>query len=671
MNADEECEACKLRLRIEYARLYDWGDLTGLLEEESRNEYDRRMKHSQMIVVAILSELRVTLRQLRDIGLRYDGLAESKSDDKAAYPDIDHRRTPPGSSGRARDIAQPNDGSQSNPVVSGHMNPDDVVLPGQSDTAEADADRQEQIRGLFAVPAEPRTARKNTRGLHHVMKLAHGVRKVGTQPKRFRWVLDKPKFAENLAKIKELVTYLHETVGNDQMQALIESSRETQLGMLALTKSVDQMKALLGAVQLALPARPANASTQSLSGTTLNEDVSSNGAHAANESDSSESRFKKSLAKVIEFSIAVNSIDEKAQKDAELGDKDVSSLVLKEYFDGGSRTLAQLGTNQSVWIEWKSYTPISALPFERGPDRTTLKRVALLAALLKVKDRPEELSVPPCLGYYIDTRKKKFGFVFERPVSNPLTSKIQSLFSLLSSGREAVGIQNRITIAMQLSKCLLYFHSVNWLHKGFRSASVLFVAGDGAKVLGRPYITGFEYARQTQGDSTSTGPPVDSEWAFYTHPDYQALMDRKGFRKTYDIYSFGIVLIELAYWQTIDQIMGFDRPKADSQATAGASRTAGSSQTLEVPRGRKTSSRDSPDDIKRIRSRILDPTEGILDRVEDFMGSKYRDAVSACIDPIKAFEMRDDQNQSDPIVSTVLQQEFIRVVIGALVDIVL
>jgi len=53
----------------------------------------------------------------------------------------------------------------------------------------------------------------------------------------------------------------------------------------------------------------------------------------------------------------------------------------------------------------------------------------------------------------------------------------------------------------------------------------------------------------------------------YRHPLTQGIGfgPRESFRKSFDIYSLGVVLVELAYWRPIDRILGIEKGKAKAK----------------------------------------------------------------------------------------------------------
>ncbi|KAF2763648.1 hypothetical protein EJ03DRAFT_332560 [Teratosphaeria nubilosa] len=268
----------------------------------------------------------------------------------------------------------------------------------------------------------------------------------------------------------------------------------------------------------------------------------------------------------------------------------------------------------------------------------------------------------------MDSRKHRFGFLFEPPAKS--TAEAQSLHSLFR--HRAKRPRQRVHIAVQLSESMLIFHLVDWLHKDMRSANVLFFTREPdsqkGRGLGQAFISGFEFARRSLFDSTTTGS-ISLKWAFYTHPDYLGLK-KEGYNRSYDIYSLGIILFELPYWK---QILACEQ-EADERQTPNESdqQQVGDAELEDEhearnhaygPNGHSRPAKDSLSDIRSIRKRILEGPQQILEHVENVMGLKYRKAVTACIESMTAIGLSEDQNQKDPVAATLMQQEVIRVVI--------
>ena len=78
-----------------------------------------------------------------------------------------------------------------------------------------------------------------------------------------------------------------------------------------------------------------------------------------------------------------------------------------------------------------------------------------------------------------------------------------------------------------------------------------------APQIGTPYLVGFSYARR--GTARSTGSSrADWRKEIYRHPERQAAelgIDPEVYYKPYhDIYSLGVVLLELGLWERLDSL---------------------------------------------------------------------------------------------------------------------
>jgi hypothetical protein len=111
----------------------------------------------------------------------------------------------------------------------------------------------------------------------------------------------------------------------------------------------------------------------------------------------------------------------------------------------------------------------------------------------------------------------------------------------------------------------LYLHSVNWLHKGLRSHNIVFFPvttkyKDGVRTkidYRKPYLSGFDFARPARADEQTEIPGDHGAYNLYRHPHTQGhgFGPRESFRKSFDIYSLGVVMVELAHWATIDKVL--------------------------------------------------------------------------------------------------------------------
>jgi serine/threonine protein kinase len=209
-------------------------------------------------------------------------------------------------------------------------------------------------------------------------------------------------------------------------------------------------------------------------------------------------------------------------------------------------------------------------------------------------------------------------------------------------------LNERIAIAHQLASSLLYFHAVGWLHRALRPDSVIFFREfspfKSASYIkySEPSLTNFDYARPDRdGTNTTTSDTARASkfYDLYRHPDYQGTNAQGKFRKSFDIYSFGILLLEIAAWEPIQALVAMeDYEKATSDQMSSISQQATSTE--------------------------------LLDRLEQGMGPKYRLAVGTCIKGRGALGLDLADDETDVVVGAKIQRSFTEKVLNALEGII-
>ncbi|KAM4055233.1 prion-inhibition and propagation domain-containing protein [Hirsutella rhossiliensis] len=235
-------------------------------------------------------------------------------------------------------------------------------------------------------------------------------------------------------------------------------------------------------------------------------------------------------------------------------------------------------TQTRVWIEWKDYDGAGAYPDSLSKE-DIVDRVRKLASLLHHSPKPDAFRTPHCLGYFdkadpdvaeddVDVLDKRLGLIFERPNGDELDGALPpvSLHDILQDTTiRKPRVTERVKLAHALSNCLLYLHAVNWLHKGLRSHNVLFFRTHAGHVdLHQPYLSGFDFSRPGGSDEMTDVPGDDAEHDLYRHPLTQSnrRSDRERSNKSFDVYSLGVILVELAHWKTVDRVLGIDLRRA-------------------------------------------------------------------------------------------------------------
>ncbi|KAF4884242.1 hypothetical protein CGCF415_v015652 [Colletotrichum fructicola] len=214
----------------------------------------------------------------------------------------------------------------------------------------------------------------------------------------------------------------------------------------------------------------------------------------------------------------------------------------------------------------------------------------------------------PLNSYAWNAEKMQYMFLFDYP-PNTSDRKPKSLKDFIQSRelepKYKLELKQRFFVAQTMAKAIGAFHSDGWLHKSIKSHAVkFFFLPDGRKCdFANPYLTDFEFSRPITGITRLAPQAIDLDNDVYRHPDRHGL-PTTSFSKMHDIYSLGVVLLEIGLWETArymhDVVIKCDR-KGDP-----------SSDCLK------------PQEIK----------EAFLqeaDRLDHRMGKSYREAVVECL----------------------------------------
>jgi hypothetical protein len=208
----------------------------------------------------------------------------------------------------------------------------------------------------------------------------------------------------------------------------------------------------------------------------------------------------------------------------------------------------------SMLVEWRHFSN----DMGESTRLTQLSRIEGLARLLRVGSKPKGLRVPHCLGYIVDDWHPRVGFIFEyssSDSSSPTSPRsLWQSFETLSMPY----LGDRFRLALDLSLTLSLLHTSGWLHKAFRSENVVFYprpneSREDATSIHHPNILGFEHSRPNNPNAFTDLLITDDHVSnLYRHPKgYRPGGER--FSQDFDIYSLGIVLLEIGYWRRISE----------------------------------------------------------------------------------------------------------------------
>ena len=232
------------------------------------------------------------------------------------------------------------------------------------------------------------------------------------------------------------------------------------------------------------------------------------------------------------------------------------------YDPSGSDTHQQGASSkgkQKVLTEWMLYSPL----WENQSEEAKVLKVLTLAELLHYP-KPKSFCVLDCVGIIPSSaaaHHEGFGFVYALPDSWCMdsTHKVTSLGNILQLKNYAITLDDKFRIASSLASSIYELHSADWLHKNVKSSNVLLFAGrhDGSEAIGVPYLIGLRHSRPDgkiwiSDTNLSYESGANDIFALaHVHPNYTPGSAHTRFVKAFDVYSLGIVLLEVAFWQPI------------------------------------------------------------------------------------------------------------------------
>ena len=312
----------------------------------------------------------------------------------------------------------------------------------------------------------------------------------------------------------------------------------------------------------------------------------------------------------------------------------LSKLKYKQFERDGSVTAGErrheLGTYKNpkkgvysqVLVEWKIV--------ENRVEKKLKTRIERLILLLSNISDPAFHSLK-CLGFLRHETPDTsivYGLVYEvadlnheaPPFSKPSLRPLSSLFD----HSKAPSLTKRFQIAFDICETILQLHTSGWLHKGIRSENVIFLDRDmhvweNGSSLG-PFIAGYDYARANNPLEMTEDVPSNPIADLYRHPQTQGIA-RPSFKKVYDLYALGCVLLEIALWRSLENILL--RAADVNEASAELGRSLSVQQEAHL---RWTA-------IIRGKELLIDKerNKSLLDKVAYHAGDKYRDVVQMCL----------------------------------------
>ncbi|EGZ68617.1 hypothetical protein NEUTE2DRAFT_160907 [Neurospora tetrasperma FGSC 2509] len=673
----EECEKYRLQLIIEYNRVLAWAKAAGLIEVTPGSSLASTLGTNATELITILARIQWLLAEFRDLNARYGN------------------ELVPSDISPAKDKGKEKDGKETT----------DEALLSQISSLALSYDQSQKEQKLKVEKEEDA---KHRRGTNHIRRFFRTTKEVVTHPSRVRWVMvDKEAFEALLLDLQSLTERLDELMRGYQQSKMDDIIGKTYREMILARDGIGELRDMVDVLgkmvegmevvadgeggregrkrkmvndvqDLIRLKKMARVSEELLSRLHQGQDPTATSRLEASDTKITVAQFGDPWKGHKDFLEVFYMHDGDRDFD---GEWDFGS-ILRFKRPRGYLTVAEGVDEFPVWIEWK---PMGDHTEGSVEEKVADLRTLTLAEMLHLP-KPDSLHFPECVGYF-NARDvfgvDMYGFIFRARKERVCWGhRIVSLYDLLGTEMFKPSLSQRFDLALKLCTTVLNLHAVNWLHKGIFSDNVIFYFdwGNGLNKAmkqvydpEKPYLCGFGYSRPEK--SKTTARSLNMAWDLYRWPAIQREhpTDHNS-RKTYDLYSLGLVLLEIGHWKPLDEILGLkeSEPSPSFDQTVVPERDQTVVPERKPPSVSLSDSKKARDwllgtlfDAPFIKAKKLNP----LRELRNLMGDKYTRAVERCLwaHGEKGFGVEDLPDQSrDSGVGIRLQEAFTKYVIEEL-----
>jgi hypothetical protein len=629
-----EYEQYRLQLIIEYNRVLAWGKAAGLVDVAEGSNLGTTLGADGIELVAIVARIQWLLSEFRELNARYGNQVPVSS----------------------------NKGDQVDEKEAEEQQPTDV-------------DVLKEISSLAVSYEAKHKERRHLRGTNHLRnffeKTGRHTKDIVTHPSRVRWIaIDKEAFEALLKDLHALTERLHELMRNYREKQIDDITAKTYREMILTRNNVQDLRDMLDAVTSLIST---SAHTRKEKEAHHNDTSLQDLIQLKKISRTSEiilAQLKRDTALDIHRSLSDLGLTVRRYTDSDLSEDFSWNEQEAEYPETLPRPRGILATPEGdipVWVEWKS---LGDIPPNSLRDKESLLRTVALAEMLHLP-KPASLHAPECVGFFDDrdvSGADRYAWIFKMPEGSDYDTRVVSLHEMLGDPRRKPSLSQRVGLARALCATVLNLHAVNWLHKGIFSENVLFHCSgeedggeEGLKYdPERPVLSGFEFSRPDGTETTMRD--VDVVWDLYRWPGIQRQRPtERNSKKTYDLYSLGLVLLEIAHWEKLYKLMHLGERKQNGDR--------GGAKVPNVPLEESKMVRDWLLQVKNGAPFEVAGRPSPLKELRNIVGDKYWKVVERCLwaHGERGFgveELADQPNDSDVGVS--LQEAFTEHVVEVL-----
>ncbi|KAI8630077.1 hypothetical protein F5Y19DRAFT_484503 [Xylariaceae sp. FL1651] len=187
-------------------------------------------------------------------------------------------------------------------------------------------------------------------------------------------------------------------------------------------------------------------------------------------------------------------------------------------------------------------------------------KIGILAAALSCLDRNTGIRLLRVESYFYHANLKQFIFNHVSPYPVVSTISLADAIKQDSFPTAEATLDGRFTLALKLAEAVFFLHTAGFVHKNLTSSSVVALQRPGpASSLNDCYLMGFDLVRGVDGRTSKEGAIRDAKeearpiWEFdiFQHSDRLRGEGSLRYTKTHDVYSLGVMLLEIGCWEPL------------------------------------------------------------------------------------------------------------------------
>ncbi|KAI1182806.1 hypothetical protein F5B17DRAFT_418881 [Nemania serpens] len=191
--------------------------------------------------------------------------------------------------------------------------------------------------------------------------------------------------------------------------------------------------------------------------------------------------------------------------------------------------------------------------------------MGMLAAALSCLDRDTGIRLLRVESYFYHAGINQFVFIHVSPYPVISTMDLEDAIKQDCFPTIEATLDARFTLALKLAEAVFFLHTAGFVHKNITSSSVVALQqpGSASTSLDDCYLMGFDLIRGVDGKTSREGAVRDKEvearsiWEFdiFQHRDRLCGKNSPRYTKTYDVYSLGVLLLEIGSWEPFIEIV--------------------------------------------------------------------------------------------------------------------